>query len=118
MAAQLATGPLPVADVLKYGIQIAEALDRAHRAGVIHRDLKPGNVMITPGGIKLMDFGLARNAVGAGGSGRGSGVSVATLSQCVERCEISAMAPADPSARPTTSTFALVSSTPAFDRET
>lgn len=58
----LRKGPLPIADVLKYGGQIADALDRAHRAGVIHRDLKPGNVMITRQGAKLMDFGLARAA--------------------------------------------------------
>ena len=79
LAMLLESGPLPVADVLKYGGQIAEALDRAHRAGVIHRDLKPGNVMITRGGIKLMDFGLARAAGAGPGSGRSSGVSVATL---------------------------------------
>ncbi|RKZ11938.1 hypothetical protein DRQ53_01860 [bacterium] len=58
----LEKGPLPIADTLKYGAQISDALDRAHRAGVIHRDLKPGNVMITKSGAKLMDFGLARAA--------------------------------------------------------
>jgi Tol biopolymer transport system component len=57
---RLEKGPLPVAEVLTLGTQIADALDRAHRAGVVHRDLKPGNVMLTKGGAKLMDFGLAR----------------------------------------------------------
>jgi serine/threonine protein kinase len=60
LAARLMKGALPLADVLKLGAQIADALDRAHRAGVMHRDLKPGNVMLTKSGAKLMDFGLAR----------------------------------------------------------
>ncbi len=60
LAQRLLRGPLPTADVLRLGTQIADALDRAHRAGVIHRDLKPGNVMLTKSGVKLMDFGLAR----------------------------------------------------------
>jgi Tol biopolymer transport system component len=61
---RLQKGPLPLADVVRYGVQIADALERAHRAGVVHRDLKPGNVMITKSGAKLMDFGLARSEVG------------------------------------------------------
>jgi Tol biopolymer transport system component len=65
LAQRLTRGPLPPADVLKVGAQIADALDRAHRAGVTHRDLKPGNVMLTKSGAKLMDFGLAR-ATGLG----------------------------------------------------
>jgi serine/threonine protein kinase/Tol biopolymer transport system component len=60
LADRLAKGPLPLNDVLKYGGQIAQALGRAHRAGVIHRDLKPGNVMLTKHGAKLLDFGLAK----------------------------------------------------------
>jgi serine/threonine protein kinase len=60
LADRLGRGPLPLSDVLKYGAQIGEALDRAHRAGVVHRDLKPGNVMITRSGAKLLDFGLAK----------------------------------------------------------
>jgi len=60
LAHRLEKGPLPVGEVLSLGRQIADALDRAHRAGVVHRDLKPGNVMPTKGGAKLMDFGLAR----------------------------------------------------------
>ncbi len=63
LAERLVRGPLPLAEVLKYGAQIAEALDRAHRAGVVHRDLKPGNIMITRGGAKLLDFGLAKSAM-------------------------------------------------------
>ncbi len=60
LAARLARGPLPSEEVFTYGIQIADALDRAHRHGVIHRDLKPANVMLTRTGAKLLDFGLAR----------------------------------------------------------
>jgi eukaryotic-like serine/threonine-protein kinase len=60
LAHRLERGPLPVAEVLSLGIQIADALGRAHRAGIVHRDLKPGNVMLTKTGAKLMDFGLAR----------------------------------------------------------
>jgi serine/threonine protein kinase len=60
LADHLARGPLTLADTLRYAAEIAEALDRAHRAGVIHRDLKPANIMITRSGAKLLDFGLAR----------------------------------------------------------
>jgi eukaryotic-like serine/threonine-protein kinase len=57
---RLARGPLPLADVLRYGIEIADALDKAHRRGIVHRDLKPGNVIVTRNGAKLLDFGLAK----------------------------------------------------------
>lgn len=57
---RLLRGPLPLKHVLEYGIQIAEALDRAHQAGIAHRDLKPGNIILTRSGAKLLDFGLAK----------------------------------------------------------
>src|SRR5262245_34924555 len=60
LAARIAKGPLPIDEALRYAIQIADALDQAHRHGVVHRDLKPGNVMLTKGGAKLLDFGLAK----------------------------------------------------------
>jgi len=60
LARRLEKGPLPLEQVLKYGMQIADALDKAHRSGVVHRDLKPGNIMLTSSGAKLLDFGLAR----------------------------------------------------------
>src|SRR5579864_5303924 len=60
LAKRLEKGPLPLEQVLKYGAQIADALDKAHRSGVVHRDLKPGNIMLTPTGAKLLDFGLAK----------------------------------------------------------
>ena len=62
LADRLSRGALPLAEVIRFGVQIAEALDKAHRAGIIHRDLKPGNVMITKSGAKLLDFGLAKSA--------------------------------------------------------
>src|SRR5262249_38550486 len=65
LAKRLERGPLPLEQVLKYGAQIADALDKAHRSGVVHRDLKPGNIMLTPTGAKLLDFGLARPAAPA-----------------------------------------------------
>ena len=60
LADRLIKSPLPIAQLLKYGADICEGLDRAHRNGVVHRDLKPGNIMLTRTGAKLMDFGLAK----------------------------------------------------------
>ncbi len=60
LARRLAKGPLPLEQMLSYAIEIADALDKAHRKGVTHRDLKPGNIMLTKSGTKLLDFGLAK----------------------------------------------------------
>jgi tetratricopeptide (TPR) repeat protein/tRNA A-37 threonylcarbamoyl transferase component Bud32 len=68
LAARLRAGPLPPGQVLEIAIQLAGALAEAHAMGVVHRDLKPGNVVITPkGDVKILDFGLAQvRAVEAG----------------------------------------------------
>ena len=60
LAQRLQKGPLPLDQVLRYAIEIADALDKAHRKGITHRDLKPGNIMLTKSGTKLLDFGLAK----------------------------------------------------------
>jgi len=60
LANRVARGPLPLDEALKIAIAIADALDKAHEKGVTHRDLKPGNVMLTATGAKLLDFGLAK----------------------------------------------------------
>src|SRR5512140_2410667 len=64
---RLSEGPLPVRDALDFFRQVADGLAAAHRKGVVHRDLKPGNLKITPGGhAKILDFGLATTIVPAG----------------------------------------------------
>ena len=60
LAQRLQKGSLPLEQALQYAIEIADALDKAHRKGITHRDLKPGNIMLTKSGTKLLDFGLAK----------------------------------------------------------
>ena len=63
LAERLRKSAMPLTEILKVGIAIAEALAVAHRQGIVHRDLKPGNIMLTQQGAKLMDFGLAKSSV-------------------------------------------------------
>ena len=71
LARRLEKGALPLEQALKVAIEIADALDKAHRQGITHRDLKPGNIILTKAGAKLLDFGLAKlrppGTIGAAG---------------------------------------------------
>jgi eukaryotic-like serine/threonine-protein kinase len=84
LAERLRKGAMPLAEVIKIGIAVAEALAVAHRSGIVHRDLKPGNIMLTAGGAKLMDFGLAKplgvQAATGSGSAPPSFTAAATMS--------------------------------------
>jgi Tol biopolymer transport system component len=85
LAERLGKGALPLTEVFRIGIDVAEALAVAHRSGIVHRDLKPGNIMLTAGGAKLMDFGLAKplgmqSAMSESGTVPPSFTAVATLS--------------------------------------
>src|SRR6266704_1278449 len=74
LAERLRKSAMPLNEILKIGIAVAEALAVAHRQGIVHRDLKPGNIMLTQGGAKLMDFGLAK-PLGVQNSAAGSGAA-------------------------------------------
>lgn len=74
LAERLKKGALPLPEILKTGIAVAEALAVAHRQGIVHRDLKPANIMLTHSGAKLMDFGLAK-PLGMPNTGMGSGAA-------------------------------------------
>mgnify|MGYP001820765836 FL=1 len=78
LADRLTQGAVPIAETLKIAIQIADALDSAHRQGLVHRDLKPGNVMLCRDGAKLMDFGLAKLTIDEGKPDSLSGLTMTT----------------------------------------
>jgi serine/threonine-protein kinase len=65
LASRLEHKPLPLDQILRFGIEIANTLAAAHHHGIVHRDLKPSNVMLTTAGAKLLDFGLAKYEPGA-----------------------------------------------------
>ncbi|MBZ5567026.1 MAG: protein kinase [Acidobacteriia bacterium] len=78
LAQRLLRGVLPLDEALEIAIDVADALDKAHRLGVVHRDLKPGNIMLTASGTKLLDFGLAKDVRPKTADANGETVAFAT----------------------------------------
>ncbi len=71
-------GPLPLDQALRYAVQICDALEAAHKKSITHRDLKPGNILVTASGVKLLDFGLAK--MGAASAPPASDAATQTMS--------------------------------------
>jgi len=63
LAERIARGPIPLEEAIEIGLRVADALDKAHRNEIVHRDVKPGNIILTKSGPKLLDFGLAKRRV-------------------------------------------------------
>jgi len=78
LADRLRKGALPLKRALEFGIEIAGALEKAHKHGIAHRDLKPGNIMLTKSGAKLLDFGLAKSMTGVGAAAFASSETMTT----------------------------------------
>ena len=78
LAARLERGPLPLPDLLRCALEVGDALEKAHRKGLIHRDLKPGNIMLTKSGAKLLDFGVARSVAPGGAAGGATAAATMT----------------------------------------
>src|ERR1051326_913725 len=85
LADGLNRGPLPMEQFWKIAIEVADALDKAHRAGITHRDLKPGNIMLTKTGSKLLDFGLAKGSGAAFAATAGSSPSQSVFAAAMTR---------------------------------
>ena len=101
LAARLHHGPLPFGQVLRYAIEIVSGLEAAHRQGISHRDLKPGNIMITPSGAKLLDFGLAKPGVAGSSPAERTifpGLTPAAYLHYLSHCGIPHLGPSVPGA--------------------
>ena len=95
MAERLSEGPMTLAEIVAYGMNVADALEKAHKQGIIHRDLKPGNIVLTKSGAKLVDFGLAKYMPAGANSilGRAEDVTAPLTSQGTLLGTIPYMAP-------------------------